>query len=128
MSKGTRREREACDLFEQAGYETYRPATVQYGENDIFGQFDLIAMAPPRETWWVQVKANGARGIEAWAERVCEYFDFRAGQPAYLVPYDREGWRLIAVGESGRYDVLDERALDVSMGEGLVAFLRGEDE
>jgi len=46
MSKGARRERQAVDLYQRAGMGTYRPATVKFGENDVFGLFDLLAFSP----------------------------------------------------------------------------------
>ncbi len=123
MSKGTRREQEACEIWENAGFLTYRPATVRFGENDIFGHFDLIAMRSDRQPHYVQVKSNGARGITQWCKDVREYFPFDCGRVFFAVPYDRSGWRLIEVTEDSRTDVVDERDVDCNMGSEVVNYL-----
>ena len=124
MSKGTRREQQACEIYENAGYTTYRPATVQFGENDVFGLFDVIAMSPNRKPRYVQVKSNGARGITQWTEDVCSLVPFEHAVCEFAVPYDREGWRLIQVSQDGREDVYDEREQwDGKIGEGLTNYL-----
>lgn len=128
MSKGTRREQQCCEIFENAGYMTYRPATVRFGENDVFGLFDLVAMKTDAPPWYVQVKSNGAYGIEAWCEKVREIFPFEHGRAAYAVPYDQYGWRLIRVGSTDRCTVYDERDTDDNMGEGITNYLREKAE
>lgn len=123
MSKGTRREREACELYERAGYTTYRPATVQYGENDVFGLFDLVAVDKGRKPRFVQVKSNAARGIKEWVAEVQALMPPEWTVSEFLVCHDREGWRLIQpVGESWSV-VWDGREYDDTMGDGLVEFL-----
>lgn len=131
MSKGTRRERECVELYQRAGMATYRPATVQYGENDIFGLFDLLAVSPRSEhVHAVQVKSNRALGIEAWTRHTALWR--RLGwRTFYAVPIDNEGWRLIecrGVGlcRSDNKTRVDERELDCDMGDGVVEWLRNE--
>ena len=136
MSKGSRREREAVSLYHESGMGTYRPATVQYGENDVFGLFDILAFSPEHEQIHaVQVKSNGARGIRKWVEHT-RLFRRLGMRTFYLVPYDNEGWRLIEV--YGRYvksadtwiesreDRVDERDENGPMGSGVVEYLEGE--
>lgn len=125
--KGTRRERQAADLYKQAGYAVYRPATVQFGENDIFGLFDLLAVSPcdPR-VHAVQVKSNRASGVRAWCRHTSLWRSL-GWLTRYLVPVDGEGWRLIEAGDGGHTTVFDGRECDGNMGEGLVEFLRGDD-
>jgi len=126
MSKGTRREREFVNLCKMAGMGTYRPATVQYGENDMMGLFDVLAFSPAhRAIHAVQVKSNGATGIEAWTGHT-RLFRQLGMRTFYAVPYDREGWRLILVGGDSteiRMDVVDERDMSCNMGEGVVQYL-----
>lgn len=129
MSKGSRREREAVELYQRAGFATYRPATVQYGENDVFGLFDLLAVSPSHDSVHaVQVKSNRADGIRAWARHTALWR--RLGwRTFYLVPVDNEGWRLLetvttANGGVKRYTCVDERNVDCAMGDGVVAWLR----
>lgn len=123
MSKGVRREREAVDLFKQAGYAVYRPATVRYGENDIFGFFDLMAIHPSEgRIHAVQIKSNSARGIQSWKRQT--WLWRRAGWlTTYLVPYDNSGWKWIEVAHDGIYTIYDGRGSDDEMGQGLVEVL-----
>lgn len=132
MSKGTRREREAVDLYQRAGMATYRPATVQYGENDIAGLFDLLAFSPSHSSVHaVQVKSNRAVGIRKWTRHTA-LFRRLGWRTFYVVPIDNEGWRLIEShvdpydGGPKEIDRVDERELDCDMGEGVVKYLRGE--
>jgi hypothetical protein len=123
MGKGSRREREAAAIYQRAGYATYRPATVQYGENDIFGLFDLLAVIPDCEhVRAVQVKSNRASGIEAFTRQT--WLWRRLGwMTEYAVPVDNEGWRLLHCTDSGHQCVYDGRENDENMGDGLAAFL-----
>lgn len=132
MSKGSRREREAVELYQRAGYATYRPATVRFGENDIFGLFDLLAVSPSdSRVHAVQVKSNRAAGIRAWTRHTALWR--RLGwRTLYFVPVDNEGWRVIECDPSSdafgspRVQKVDERMRKVPMGEGVVEYLRGE--
>lgn len=120
MSKGTRREREFIQLLQAAGMATYRPATVQYGENDIFGLFDVLAVSPAHENVYaVQVKSNAASGINAW-KRHTALFRRLGWITMYAVPVDSQGWRLIVCIDDDRRDVVDERHDDCNMGENVI--------
>ena len=129
MGKGSRREREAVDLYKQAGMAPYRPATVRYGENDMWGLFDLFAVSPSHKSvHGVQVKSNGAIGIRAWGRHTTLWrrLGFRT---FYLVPYDNEGWRLVecvdsAVESVEQVDRVDVREQDCEMGSAVVEWLR----
>lgn len=129
MSKGTRRERECVEAYQKAGWATYRPATVQYGENDMFGLFDIMAVSPDHcNPHAVQVKSNRAVGIRKWARHTALFrrLGFRT---FYAVPYDNEGWRMIECVDTGpersaTWDVLDERELSCNFGEGLTEYLK----
>lgn len=123
MGKGSRRERQAVDIFKAAGWATYRPATVQYGENDVFGLFDILAVHPdwdrPRA---VQVKANANRGIMAWRDHT--WLFRRTGFATdYLVCYDNSGWQLSAVTDAEHRTLVDERGTDCTMGELVTDYL-----
>lgn len=135
MSKGTRREREAAELYKRAGFAVYRPATVQFGENDVFGLFDLLAVSPSHESVRaVQVKSNRAAGVRAWMRHTALWR--RLGWVTeYLVPHDKEGWQLIHPnGDTGSWrTAFDERSIDdlgphrdtdLCIGDGLAAYLR----
>lgn len=126
MSKGDRREREAVELYKKAGMGTYRPATVQFGENDIGGLFDLLAFSPSHNhVHAVQVKSNKAAGIRGWTRHTALWraLGFRT---FYAVPVDREGWRLIEALDDGHTTVMDERERDCDMGDGLVEYLEDQ--
>jgi hypothetical protein len=121
--KGTRRERQAVDLMKQAGYATYRPATVTYGENDPFGLFDVLAFAPHLPARFVQVKSNAARGRRSWF-RHARLFAAHGILTEMWVCHDREGWRVIQAADSGTETVYDGRESNGSMGDTLVQWLR----
>jgi len=129
MSKGSRRERECCDLYKRAGMGVYRPATVRFGENDMMGLFDVLAFSPRHSAIHaVQVKSNTASGITAWA-RHTELFRQLGLRTFYAVPVDSEGWRLVEiVAPTEWHNVVDEREEDCSMGERVVEWLRSEGE
>jgi hypothetical protein len=118
MSKGARREREAVELLKQAGYATYRPATVQYGENDPFGLFDVLAFAPDLPPRFVQVKSNAARGRRKWFEHA-RLWRAHGIKTEMWVCHDHKGWRVIQAAET----VYDGREHTGSMGDTLVQWL-----
>lgn len=136
--KGQRNEKAAADLYEKAGYETYRPPRARGGPTDILGEFDLLAVRPGEGPMrFVQVKTNGATGKEDFAERTIGYsFPFTVvellvrydGKPGPHTPGPR--WRLLQpfADPSQRMEtVLDEREDDVpDSGEGLVEFLQDD--
>lgn len=127
MGKGARRERECAELFQRAGFATYRPATVRFGENDVWGLFDVLAIAPHGRLWAVQVKSNSARGIQAWG-RHTRLWRRHGFVTAYAIPHDGEGWRLVECTDNGTRDLVDERDADCNMGEGIVAYLSPDAE
>jgi len=124
MSKGSRREREFVELCQQAGLpEVYRPATVQYGENDMYGLFDVQAVTQRLTTLAVQVKSNGARGITKWQEQT-QVFREAGWVTLYACPYDNQGWRVVDVRDGERSDVVDERdVVGVDLGSHVVEYL-----
>lgn len=117
MSKGTRRERELVDLLQSAGMATYRPATVRFGENDMFGLFDVLALSPSHaDVYGIQVKSNRATGIRKWSNHT-QLFRNLGWITLYAVPVDNQGWRLIECTSRGKFDIVDERNESCSMGE-----------
>jgi len=126
MSKGSRREREFVELCQQAGLpEVYRPATVQYGENDLYHHFDVQAVTQARETLAVQVKSNGARGITQWQQDT-QTFREAGWVTLYACSYDNQGWRVVDVRDDEREDVVDERdVVGVELGSHVVEYLEG---
>ena len=125
MSKGTRREREWHAILKRAGHIPYRPATVQYGENDVWGLFDVVSVEPFHyELCGWQVKSNGARGIETWTRDVKPIEN--AVRALWAVPYDNEGWRVLEAINGMHTTLYDERQRDCRMGEGVTEWLRSE--
>lgn len=123
MSKGKRREREAAELYEQAGYETYRPQESKWGETDIFGLFDVLAIKPGEDSLFAQVKSNRVRGIREWFRDVEDVLGPGPARVHYLVAHDGEGWRLAQRSGDGYEWFVDERDRDVTMGAGVVEYL-----
>lgn len=126
MGKGSRNEREARDLYEAAGYQVYRPATVRFGENDLFNLFDLVAMHPDRVPRYVQVKSNRASGINQWCDDVRALCPPEHTVPEFVVKHDREGWRVIQPTTDGHETMLDGRETSGKIGEPLTAWLEGQ--
>ena len=123
MSKGTRRERELVELYQQAGFATYRPATVRFGENDMFGLFDVLAVSPSHDrVHAIQVKSNRATGINGWGEHTA-LFRSHGWRTLYAVPVDNKGWRLIECLNGDRETLVDERDKTIGMGTGIVDYL-----
>jgi len=119
MTKGSRRERQFVQLLQNAGLATYRPATVQYGENDVFGLFDVLAVSPSHaDVYGIQVKSNRATGINAWTRHTRLWREL-GWITMYAVPVDSEGWRLIVCNDEERRDVIDERTTDGNIGEAV---------
>jgi Holliday junction resolvase len=128
-SKGKRNERELAELYEEAGYRTFRPQESKWGETDMFNLFDLLAIHPTEPVHMVQAKTNGARGIEQWVSEVSE-FQTDHCRPLYAVRYDREGWRILERdNELGGYTtVLDAREREENIGTPVVEYLQQDPE
>lgn len=125
--KGTRREREAVEILKRSGYATYRPATVQYGENDPFGLFDVLAVAPHHPPRFVQVKSNGARGRRSWFRHASMFRRVLGVETEMWVCHDQEGWRVIRGDCDGSQTVFDGRESNRNMGESLVEWLQSQE-
>lgn len=143
MGKGSDRERQAVDIYQRAGYATYRPATVQYGENDVFGLFDLLAVSPDGgAVHAVQIKSRSA-GVADYGRRT-HLFRRLGFRPLWLVYHNREGWTLLDPhsdpsdarrSAAVAYDERDDPkvgptvATPLNLGDGLVRYLlEGDDE
>ncbi len=126
MSKGTRRERELVELLKSAGMATYRPATVRFGENDIFGLFDVLALSPNHSNVYaIQVKSNRATGIRAWSNHT-QLFRNIGWITLYAVPVDNQGWRIIECSSEGKTDIVDEREHTGTFGSDVTSYFKYE--
>ena len=134
MSKGKRAEREAARLYEDAGFETYRPPRARGGPTDVFGHFDLLAFDASEGLQLVQVKCNEARGIEAFCADTLPFNTTGGLCPVMLVRHDGQGghdptpprWRVVIPGgEDSHYSVVDERETGTPAdGDGVRDWLR----
>lgn len=124
--KGDRRERQAKNILESAGYNVETPNSTPYPQGygvDFFGLFDFIAFKDGEKPIFGQVKSNGARGIRSFPEECKEVqFPFDFAEIEYWVCYDGEGWRIIELTEDGSEDVYDGRDNNKNMGEGAIEF------
>lgn len=117
--KGDRRERQAREILEYAGYTVESPNSTPYPQGygvDFFGLFDFMAFKDDEKPLFGQVKSNGFRGIRSFSEECKEHqvpFDFVEVQ--YWTCYDGEGWRIADVYEDGYDTVYDERDYDMKM-------------
>lgn len=121
--KGDRRERQARDHYESAGYKVERSQGTRWDRTDWYGHFDLMAMRPDGLVF-IQVKSNQASGIQDmlnWAR----FWGAPGIKYDIAVCHDREGWRLIRLfPDADTYEVVvDERDQDCSMGDELTRYL-----
>jgi len=107
MTKGQQNESHAVKAYRDAGYWVYKPERAQYGDNDVFNLFDLLAFHPRFGTRMVQVKTNVANGVREWMKQVEPFRRQPAHHPEFAVRHDSDGWRLMRpefVGYSVVYD------------------------
>lgn len=116
--KGDRRERQAKNILKAAGYSVESPNATPYEQRnvDFFNVFDVMAVRPDEQVLFIQVKANGARGITTFAEECIEAgIPFQNVNVEFWVCYDREGWRILEIEEDNYTEVYDERDKDRKM-------------
>lgn len=94
MSKGAKNEKRLHDTYHAAGWLPYKPATVRFGENDMWGHFDILAVKPAAgRVHAVQAKTNQTSGVERWG-RVTRPWRLCGMRTLYAVHMDGEGWRV----------------------------------
>lgn len=125
-AKGDRRERQAVEILEFAGYTVETPNSTPYPQGygvDFFGCFDFLAFKDGEKPLFGQVKSNGARGIRSFPQD-CKniQFPFEYADVEYFVCYDNEGWRIIEVTEDGAEEIYDGRENNKNMGDGAKEF------
>jgi len=125
MNTGKETEQAAVDLYEQAGYETYRPPKAKYGEQDVFGLYDLLAFGHDRMVG-VQVKTNRARGVTEWFDTATVHEEhLRDFAVAFLVLFEGEGWKLYRTAPDGYEVAYDGRETEATPGDCLPEVLQG---
>jgi len=131
--KGDRRERQAREIYRQAGFDVQPFSGRKWRETDGFGLFDFVALHQNAPVEFVQVKSNEAQGIMSTHEDLLPFFPFDHATARYLVAHDREGWRLITLPDPdvdkltrSHYTAVDGRESDATMGEPVVQYLRTE--
>jgi len=126
MAKGDRRERQAQEIYEAAGYWVQPFYGRKFGETDGFGHFDMVALRADQPVRFVQVKSNRARGIKKMVDQLFGTFPYGPARAEFAVCHDGKGWRLINVDPEGYQTLVDERDHDCNMGDQLTAYLAGE--
>jgi len=109
MTKGQQNETHAVKAYERAGYWVYKPERAQYGDNDVFNLFDLLAWHPRRGVVMCQVKTNRAAGIRRWMKAVEPFRRTVGCRPEYAVRHDSDGWRLLRPRMNGYTTAYDGR-------------------
>lgn len=136
MGKGRKKDKEAREIFKDAGYTVEKSTPMTYGRTDWWGLFDFMAVSP-RGVHFVQVKSaknvSGISEMAAWYEEhapeslTCEY----------LIYHDNEGWRRIVIdpdsdGKTAYRTAYDERkddrvqphvGTDYNLGDGMIEHL-----
>lgn len=124
--KGYRRERQAVEIYQSAGYVVEKSVSQRHGRTDWFGLFDMIAVRPD-EVRLSQIKSNVAGGIadiNEWAAaNAPEWIQFDV-----LVAHDNQGWRLLELDPPNdtHTAVVDERDQSCNMGELVIEYLNQE--
>lgn len=146
MTKGSNNEREAHGLLSRAGYAAYRPATVRFGENDVWGMFDVLAISPDgRPDRRVQVGSNDSKAVGQWfrkawlfASEDCRVelwrkYDnggWKADQAAYgPIPESSHGSKHLyrtAVDERKDDRIAGHGHTDMNLGDGVVEWLNNQ--
>lgn len=120
-AKGDRRERQAREILEAAGYAVETPNATPYPQEhgvDFFGVFDIMAFKPGEKPLFVQVKSNRASGIRSFSERCVEHnIPFDYVDVEFWICHDGDGWRIAEISEDGYEYVVDERDQGGTMGE-----------
>lgn len=114
--KGDRRERQAREILESAGYKVETPNSTPYPQPygvDFFGLFDFMAFKEDEKPIFGQVKSNGFRGIRSFPDDCQEHqVPFAYVRVQYWTCYDGEGWRIAEINKNGYDTVYDEREYD----------------
>jgi hypothetical protein len=114
--KGDRRERQAREILESAGYKVETPNSTPYPQPygvDFFGLFDFMAFKEDEKPIFGQVKSNGFRGIRSFPNDCQEHqVPFEYVRVQYWTCYDGEGWRIADINMNGYDTVYDEREYD----------------
>ncbi len=127
--KGNRRERQARELYERAGYECQAFRGTAYRETDGFGLYDFVAVRDDSRVAFVQVKSNSTEGaLGEFFQRSTAALPREHAVSQFLVCHDYQGWRLAEPAEHGYEWVYDGRDADGAMGEGLVEVLNDAPE
>lgn len=109
MTKGQVTEGHAVKAYRDAGYWVYKPERAMYGDNDVFGLFDLLAWHPQRGVVMCQVKTNRAAGIRRWMKAVEPFRRTVGCRPEFAVRHDSDGWRLFRPRRNGYVTAYDGR-------------------
>lgn len=122
--KGDRRERQAEEILEAAGWSVEKPNATPYPQGygvDFFGMFDIMAFKKGHPPLLIQVKSNRASGITSFHEDCNEVqVPFGFVDVEFWICYDGEGWRVDEISEHGYEQKYDERELEgYNMGEFL---------
>lgn len=131
-SKGNKRERQAREIYERAGFVVEKASPERYGRSDWYSHWDGMAVRSDAIHMF-QVKSTNAEGIYGAAEWAAENAP-SCMECEYAVYHANEGWRLLRIiPEDESYTcVYDERKDDdvdsnypdkLNMGEGLTRFL-----
>ena len=122
-SKGAKREKQLCEILDAAGYETYSPQNIAYGDNDLMGLFDVMARRG-HHLRFIQVKSNRSQGITQWFEDTNPYYPMQAVTVGFAVCEDYHGWRYAEATVDGYEWVYDGRDNGREMGEGFIKWFR----
>lgn len=120
-SKGDRREREAVEILEKAGWIVETPNYTRYQNTDYFNLFDLMAFKKGKKPLFIQVKSNRASGIRSFNDECNDMqVPFDTVDVEFWICYDGEGWRVDEINEEGYESKYDGRDSSKNMKEFLI--------
>ena len=117
-AKGDRRERQAREILEDAGWTVETPNYTRWENTDFWNLFDNMA-GRGDEVRFVQVKANTTDGCLKEIKNNAGFLPYLtdAVNVEVWICHDREGWRIQRLTNDGWQVIHDERPLDCNMGE-----------
>lgn len=123
-AKGDRREKQAKEILEEAGFRVEKKWNRRFDSNDYFNLFDLMA-GDHDQFRFVQVKSNGTNGALKLIEQKATFLPWHSEHfhIEVWVCYDREGWRIQRLTNDGWEVVLDSRDSGMNMGEKVKSWL-----
>lgn len=124
MSKGRRYEKDALELYQEAGYHTYLPPHAKFREQDVFGLFDGLAFGHGRLEACQVKGGRDAAGINGWFEDARLFEDRLTDLRVTFLHRSEGAWRVARTASDGYQWVYDGRESATQDSGALLEVLR----